>query len=99
MKLKTVWVVKDPGKDSELIDICFDLQIQGGGFAGASQFFSYIRGVGGAGNWERENTTMYTGENEAREDAIRRLQRRDEARRKARFGGAGRGPGRGGPRR
>jgi hypothetical protein len=60
---KAVWIVRDPGPTSELVDIFWE-----------TTFGELPKSVLGAGQrWYDENTTLYDDEVEAREDAEARL--------------------------
>jgi hypothetical protein len=64
MKLATVWIVRDPGPQSELVDVVFDMD--------ARRLGDYVTGAG-AGVWQREHHTLFTGKDEAVAEGIRRL--------------------------
>jgi len=69
MKLKTIWIVRDPSPYSTHDDICFEQTFKG--------LANYITGSP-AGAWEHENHVGYTTYAEASADASARLDRRGE---------------------
>lgn len=68
--IKRIWVVRDPSPTSVLVDVLF--------MCTPSSLHNYARGCQ-PGDWEREHTTLYFDEPEARADALQRLAARKEA--------------------
>jgi hypothetical protein len=66
MKLAKVWIVRDPGPHSALVDIVFEINQRGLG--------NYVLGCP-PGAWMREQHTLFTEKNEAVEEGVRRLVR------------------------
>ncbi len=64
MKLKTVWIVRDPSPQSELLDIVFEMNVP--------RLGDYVIG-GGPGVWQREHHAVFTDKDEAVAEGIRRL--------------------------
>jgi hypothetical protein len=66
MKLRTVWVVRNPTFRSELADICWEQEI--------ARLDRYI--LGSPSNaWAEENHVLYTSQEEAEADARARFAR------------------------
>jgi hypothetical protein len=64
LKLDNFWVVRDPGPQSELVDVVFEMDV--------TRVGNYVLGAG-PGTWEREHHTVFTEKDEAVAEGIRRL--------------------------
>ena len=74
MKVTTIWIVRDPGPNSELVDVCWEVSV-------GQRLAHYYIGRGRV--WKAEHHALYTTREEAEADAHARLAARD-----ARTGGA-----------
>ena len=67
MRLTKIWLVRDPGPDSELADCCHEAE-------SPIELCHIFMGTGLA-RWKGENTVLYTEEGEAKRDALSRFKR------------------------